>query len=92
MGLAACPGIAPEDLAPSIGGEEEVEEEAAQLPEAAAPEATDPKATLEPEEPRSPQQVGPPEATEVSCHWPALALGQRPHLGSTAQHGGSQAF
>lgn len=46
------PGTAPEGLAPSSGGKEEVEEEdAVQLPEATAPEAT-----LEPEEPGSPQQ------------------------------------
>lgn len=46
------PGTAPEGLAPSSGGKEEVEEEdAVQLPEATAPEAT-----LEPEQPGSPQQ------------------------------------
>ncbi|XP_047404617.1 condensin-2 complex subunit H2 isoform X1 [Sciurus carolinensis] len=46
------PGTSPEGLAPSSGGEDEVEEEeAVQLPEATAP-----KATLEPDEPRSPQQ------------------------------------
>nr|XP_026269349.1 condensin-2 complex subunit H2 isoform X5 [Urocitellus parryii] len=55
------PGTAPEGLAPSSGGEEEEEEEVA---EAAAvvvdavelPEARAPKATVEPEEPRSPHQ------------------------------------
>ncbi|XP_026269349.2 condensin-2 complex subunit H2 isoform X5 [Urocitellus parryii] len=54
------PGTAPEGLAPSSGGEEEEEEVA----EAAAvvvdavelPEARAPKATVEPEEPRSPHQ------------------------------------
>lgn len=49
-----CPGTSPEGPMPGNGGEDEDAEGAAELPEAMAPEVP-----LEPQEPRSPQQVGP---------------------------------
>uniref|UniRef100_A0A8C0QXD3 Condensin-2 complex subunit H2 n=1 Tax=Canis lupus dingo TaxID=286419 RepID=A0A8C0QXD3_CANLU len=49
--LLTCSGTSPEDPLPAGGGEDEDEEGAAELPEAMAPEV--------PQEPRSPQQVGP---------------------------------
>ncbi|XP_009215874.1 condensin-2 complex subunit H2 isoform X2 [Papio anubis] len=50
-GFSQDPGTSPEGPTPLGGGEDEDAEEAVDLPEASAP-----KATLEPEEPRSPQQ------------------------------------
>ncbi|XP_027808974.2 condensin-2 complex subunit H2 isoform X1 [Marmota flaviventris] len=54
------PGTAPEGLAPSSGDEEEEEEEVAEaavvVDAVELPEARAPKATVEPEEPRSPHQ------------------------------------
>lgn len=51
LGFSQDPGTSPEGPTPLGGGEDEDAEEAVDLPEASAP-----KATLEPEEPRSPQQ------------------------------------
>lgn len=60
--LLPCPGSSPEGPMPGGGVEDEDAEGVAELPE-----ATDPEAPLQPQEPRSPQQVGPQRLLSLSC-------------------------